>query len=203
MSPSKEKKEVGMTEGQIEKIVQKLRVALKKHCKEFETDAAQKATTAKGLDRSLLGVVRGYVERFSKMVVRIVWVIRTRTPSEAIAATKRREYIDKTVLEEMPKGRGTRTKVIFFQVGRLISDDDLEKEYTLRGLLPADPYSLAAVNEADPAFADDRPNATYWKNKEGKLCYAAFRRSGGERGVEVSRNVSVWFGGWWFAGLAS
>ena len=37
---------------------------------------------------------------------------------------------------------------------RQISDADLDAEYEKRGLKPADPYSLVAVNEADPAFAE-------------------------------------------------
>lgn len=36
-----------------------------------------------------------------------------------------------------------------------INDAHLEKEYELRGLKSADPYSQSAVNEVDPAFADD------------------------------------------------
>jgi len=84
-----------------------------------------------------------------------------------------------------------------------VNDADLDKEYASRGLIPADPFSLATVNEADPAFADEHPNATHWKDVNGKLCYAAFSRWFGERGVLVYRFGGGWRDRWWFAGLAS
>ena len=83
-----------------------------------------------------------------------------------------------------------------------MSDDDLEKEYDLRGLKPADPFSLGAVNEDDPALADTKPNCTHWKDANGKWCYVAFRHWGGdERIVSVFRYDDRWLDRWWFAGL--
>jgi hypothetical protein len=92
-------------------------------------------------------------------------------------------------------------KSCFFKLNRYVSDADLDKEYELRGLKPADPYSLAAVNEDDPAFADDHPNGTHWKDGDGNWCYAVFRRWFDERDVFVSRDGNGWDDGWWFAGL--
>lgn len=101
----------------------------------------------------------------------------------------------------MPRGDGDESDVIFFKPGRSVSDVDLDKEYALRGLVPADPYALAAVNEADPAFADEHPNGTHWKDADGNWCYTAFNRWNDGRFVDVCRDVRGWFAYWWFAGL--
>ncbi|MFA5942775.1 MAG: hypothetical protein WC798_03860, partial [Candidatus Paceibacterota bacterium] len=110
------------------------------------------------------------------------------------------QYTDADVVAEMPKGEGAEANVVFFKLGRYISDDDLEKEYEMRGLVPVDPFALAAINEADPAFADEHPNCTHWKDKNGKWCYTVFRRWGDDRRVRVGRSDGGWGGGWWFAG---
>ncbi|MEK7061888.1 MAG: hypothetical protein AAB957_01365 [Patescibacteria group bacterium] len=103
----------------------------------------------------------------------------------------------------MPRGEGKEVEVVFFNLGRYISDADLDKEYELLGFKPADPYSLSAVNEEDQAFADTKPNATHWKDENGKLCYAAFDRwFGVERYVRVRRFGIGWRGHWWFAGVS-
>jgi hypothetical protein len=102
----------------------------------------------------------------------------------------------------MPRGEGDGAEVVFFKVGRYLNDNDLEKEFNLRGFKPADAYSLSAVNEEDPAFADTHPNATVWKDVDGKWCYVAFFQwNGRERDVSVKRSSRVWSEGWWFAGI--
>lgn len=140
------------------------------------------------------------------LIFRIVKVNRARSPQDALDATGRKQYTDRSVVDAMPKGEGDKAEVVFFKPDLserdgFITDDDLEKEYELRGLIPADPYSLAAVNEADPAFADEKPNATHWKDAQGKWCCAVFSRWHGERGVLVRRDDSDWRGYWWFAGI--
>lgn len=195
---------VVMTDGQIDKTVDLFRSALRKHHGEFNTEYVQQALGAKGLGSDLLTVFRGYVERFSNLIVRLVRPDRSRTPQAALDATGRKQYIINSVVASMPKGTGDEAKVVFFKLGRWISDDDLEKEYESRGLKPADPYSLAAVNEADQVFADEHPNATHWKDADGNWCYAAFGLWCGERYVSVDRRGGRgWLDDWWFAGLAS
>ena len=209
MTPSAE-----ITDGQIDKAGDTLRATfigtLRKHRGEFSDEAVQQALGAKGLASDLLAVFRTYVERFSNMIARIVTVNRSQTPEQALTATGRKQYTDKDVVAAMPKCAGTEAKVIFFKpdasayTNGLISDDDLVKQFALRGLKPADPYSLAKANEDDPAFADEHPNATHWKDANGKWCYAAFGRwVVGERGVSVIRHGLDWSDRWWFAGLAS
>lgn len=200
MTPSAQE----MTDGQINKVTDLLQSALRKHRGELDTNAVQQALGAKGLATDLLAVFRGHVEFFSNMIIRTVIVNRDQTPEQALIATGRKQYTDNNVVAAMPKGTGKEVKVVFFKVGCYIGDDDLEKEYESRGLKPVDPFSLASVNEVDPAFADEHPNATHWKDSGGKWCYAAFRRwNGGERDVDVRRHGFGWGDGWWFAGLAS
>jgi len=199
MTPSKV-----MTDNQIDKTVDLFRSALRKHHDEFSIESVQQALGAKDLGSDLLAVFRGYVERFSNLVIRLVRPDRNRTPQAVLDATDRKQYTDSNVVASMPRGTGEETKVVFFKLGHFISDVDLDKEYELRGLKPADPYSLAAVNEVDPAFADKHPNTTHWKDAEGNWCYAAFYRwNDFERRVDVNRLDDDWYGFWWFAGLAS
>jgi len=144
--------------------------------------------------------VRKRVEMMSKLIVRRVKVNRNRTPQQVFDATGRKQYADSSVVEGMPRGEGEEVDVYFFPGGRYRSDAELEKEFDLYGLKP-DPYAHAAVNEADPAFADKYPNATHWKDADGKWCYAAFYRwDDGERYVNVYRDGSDWNDDWWFAG---
>ena len=131
-----------------------------------------------------------------------VTVNRTRPPQDALKATGRTQYVTDSVVASMPKGTGKKVEVEFFKVGKRVIDSELEKEYANRGLVPVDPYSLAAVNEADLAFADEHPNATHWKDEQGKWCYAAFPQwCVVGRLVYVYRNDVGWRDGWWFGGL--
>lgn len=134
-------------------------------------------------------------------ITRRVVVNRARSPQEVLDTTGRKQYMAKEVVAGMPRGEGEEVEVIFFKVGRYISDGDLEKEYELCGLKPADPFSQAAVNEADPVFADEHPNVTHWKDVNGRWCYSAFFRWRGRRYVSVYRDGSDWHVDWWFTGL--
>ncbi len=137
----------------------------------------------------------------SDMIVRPFKTDRNRTPQEMLNATGRVQYTDKSVVKGMPRGEGEEGEVVFFKLDRYLLDDDIEKEFELRGLKPADPYSLAAVNEADPAFADTHPNGTHWKDAEGNWCFVTFNRWDDEREVNVDRSEGEGVSGAWFAGL--
>lgn len=191
----------GMTDGQIDNIVDKLRAALRKHRSELSSEATQLVLGVENLGMELFAIVREHAEHFSDMIVRCVKVDRTRTPQEALTAIGRKQYVTDSVVKTMPNGDGDEAELYFFIVGRWIGDDDLEKEYEKRGLKATDPYSLAAVNEADPAFADERPNCTHWKGADGKWYYIAFHRWRGERYVSVGRSDGDWGDDWWFAGV--
>lgn len=191
----------GITDGQIDNVVGKLRDALRKHRSEFPSNVAQSVLGTSNLGMALLAPFRELIEATSNLIVRRASVDRSRTPRAVLDATGRKQYADRNVVAAMPKGEGEEVEVYFFKLGRYVSDADLDKEYELRELKPADPYSLAAVNEAHPAFADDHPNGTHWKDANGNWCDAYFFRWHGGRGLGVGRDGFDWDGFWFFAGL--
>lgn len=196
MTPSE-----SISAGQIGKIQELLGAGLRKA--DLLNDATQQVIETQGgpLADELVALVRRRVEAANNLVRRVVKVNRSRTPQEALDATGRRQYTDRKVVDEMPHGEGEEAEVIFFNLGRFVNDAELEKEYKFRGLKPADPYSLATVNEDNFAFADEYPNSTHWKDSGGRWCYAAFHRwSGGGRSVGVRRSDFGWRVYWWFAG---
>ena len=198
ITPSK-----SLTDGQIDKAVALYRAMLEKHRAELGSEEAQQVLGQSEYVNDLLCVLRTRVEAISKMITRKVdKVDRTKKPQEVLDATKRKQYTDNGVVKSMPHGTGDGAEVVFFKLDRYVSDADLEKEYALRGLIATDPYSLAAVNEADPAFADKYPNGTHWQDADGKWCFAAFHRwSDGGRHVDVRRLDLGWHDHWWFAGV--
>ena len=195
-----------MTDGQIENAVNKLRDAMRKHRSSITSDVAQQVLGVENLGMMMFTPFRVRAEAVSSLIVRKAKVNRSRSQQEALDATGRAQYTDRTVVDSMPKGEGDEVEVVFFKPdlsdkNGFITDDDLEKEFSLRGLKPADPLSVAAVNEADPAFADEKPHGTHWKDTEGNWCCAAFSRWRGERGVRVNHYDYDWYDHWWFAGV--
>jgi len=139
-------------------------------------------------------------------ITRIVIVDRTRTPKEALRATGcaiQAAYADDSLVENMSTcGNGIENdvKVIFFRLGRKISDKDLAVEYEKRGLKP-DPFAVVAVNEADPAFTREHPNSTFWKDLNGACLSVCFGSYGLVRRVFVNRDKNEWDENWWFGGV--
>ncbi len=195
-----------ITNGQIGQICDRLTTKLRESG--FPTEPVQSVLSEPGcafIDE-MFAAFRKRVEAVSNLIVRKVTVNVNRTPQEALDATQRKQYTDRKVVDCMPKGLGGEVEIVFFKLDLserdgYISDDDLEKEYELRGLKPAAPFSVAALNEADPAFADEKPHGTHWKDENGKWCYAAFFRWSGERGVYVYRSDRDWYDNWSFAGV--
>ncbi len=138
-----------------------------------------------------------------EMIVRRIRVDRTLTPQQALSACCHVQYCDDSVVTHMPWGEGEEVELVFFKGGRFLSDAGLEQKYASRGLRPADPYSLAAFNAANPAFADKVPHGTHWQDTSGRWCFAAWHRRFGEREVLVLRRVSGWGAYWWYAGICS
>jgi hypothetical protein len=183
-----------ITPGQIGKFLDLQVAALRKSG--LPGEQTQQVLESQGgvLADEFVAMIRRRVEAISDLITRRAPADRLRSPQETLKATGRRQYVDDDVVATMPRGEGDEAEVVFFKLGRYISDNDLEKEYELRGLKAADPYSLSAVNEVDPTFADDHPNCTQW-------CYAAFRQwVVDERDVGVYRHDYDWRDDWWFAG---
>ncbi|OGY41310.1 MAG: hypothetical protein A2Y82_03815 [Candidatus Buchananbacteria bacterium RBG_13_36_9] len=137
------------------------------------------------------------------IITRFVRVDRTRTPRNAINAIKGDDFVNDSLLKHMPacgEGVEKNVEVIFFRLCRATSDNELALEYEKRGLKP-DPYAVAAVNEADPKFASDYPNATHWKDVEGKWVIFYIQSVFGKPCAScscsdlVDHNIWWWFGG--------
>lgn len=202
MTPS----ESTITSGQIGKIQEILGAALRKSG--LWSESVQQVLEIQGdsLVAELVAVVRKRMEAVSNLIVRHVKVNRSRTPQAMLDATGRKQYTDRKVVDAMPHGEGVETDVYFFKPrpeaykDGFISDDRLEEEFEFYSLKP-DPYAQAAVNEADPAFADKYSNGTHWQNADGRWCSAAFARWSDRRSVRVRRRDGDWSDDWWFAGV--
>jgi len=106
------------------------------------------------------------------IIVKHVKVDRSRTPQtmlkEAVNWESRFSLSDE-IVGTMPKGEGDEVEVIFFKPDHFVSNVyDLEKEYELHDLRAVDPYSLMAINDADPTFASKYPSGTQWKDNNGR-----------------------------------
>ena len=192
-----------ITAGQISRAADRFSERCRVNASSFSKDTVQVVLEDEGdaLAQEMFEVFRARVERRANTIVRRVPVNRNRTPQEVLDATEQKQYTTNSVVNLMPKGEGDEAEVHFFKLGRFVSDADLDKEYESRGLKPADAYSLAAVNESDPAFADEHPNGTHWENADDKWCYSAFSRLGDDRRVRVGQDYGGWNDRWWFAGL--
>lgn len=195
------------TDGQISKAIGNYRALLEKHAPEFTSEAFQKGLGHPNLAIEMFALLRKYIEMFSKLITRVVSGIeRTLSPKEVLKNTGRKQYVENDVVETIPRGMGDTKTIVLFKLDLserdgVISDDNLEKEFRLRKLKP-DPYTLAKVNQDDPTFADKYPNATHWRDENGKWCYVVFRQwIDDERIVSVSRNDNWWDDAWWFAGV--
>ncbi|HEY0010839.1 MAG TPA: hypothetical protein VGB97_02910 [Candidatus Paceibacterota bacterium] len=81
-------------------------------------------------------------------------------------------------LNSMPRvGTGSR-ELEFFNVGRELTADEVVIEYMERGLTMAYPFAVIAQNLEHPDFARRRPNATFWKDDDGRWCCFWIRRRG-------------------------
>ncbi len=201
VTPSK-----SITKGQAGKFVDVAVDALVKSG--LPSDPTQQVLESQGaaLADEFVGLVRKRVEVLTGMIMRRVTVDRSHAPQAMLDATGRKQYTTQSVVDAMPRGVGEETDVFFFKPDPAeykdgwISEDELARQYELRGLR-ADPYAQGAVNEADPAFADEHPNGTQWKDAQGKWCFAVFGRWGGGRRVYVYRGDDGWGDDWFFAGV--
>lgn len=193
-----------LTPSQIDKLLDLFRAALRK-LNPFSDEAQDLIEhhwddVKAEVSTAVVDALNRVLVRTRNTIIRTVKVVRTSSPKEMLDATKRVQYTDKSVVEGIPKGEGEDVTVEFFKLGKYVSDETLDLEYQKRGLTP-DPYAQAAVNEADPAFAEEYPNGTYWKDEDGNWCFIAFGRHGGGRCVDVGRNDDGWGDYWWFGGV--
>jgi len=193
-----------MTDGQIDKIADNVRAALRKIRRNFSSVNIQQALESGRLDAEILPAVKDVLERViaevTDIVIRTVTVNYDLTPHQLLNLTNRRQHTDQSVVATMPHtGTGTeQVQVEFFKLNNSpIRNNDLEKEYQHRGLTP-DPYAQAQVNIDDPNFANNYPNSTHWKDASGNWCIVNFNNCG-DRLVGVYS--SVWADYFWFGGV--
>lgn len=152
------------------------------------------------LAREMFEVFHARVERCAKMITRRVKVNRSLTHKQALDATARMKRVNVEVLKTAPKCDGEEVNLYFFDLSYDPTADELDREMEIRGLKP-DFDALAAINAADPSFADERPNVTQWRNANGKACFAVFSHWRGERYVRVFRDDRGWYRHCRFAGV--
>lgn len=102
-------------------------------------------------------------------------------------------YANEEVLLTMPPSR--KDGIEIFKIDKYSSDDELEKGYEERNLVPVSPYDLIDFWDGEMYLA------THWKDAGGKWCFACFDRFGGERRVRVYRDDVGWSDFVWFAGV--
>lgn len=201
MTPSPEL----ITGGQITKIQDLLASQLRKS-KAIFREPLQDVLEILGdqMVKEMIAVVHDHLAVRNGMVVVKIFVNPNYSLQEALSRTWCRQNIVTEIVQTMPRDLGGSTKIFFFRPsrkGRLLYDENLREEYENRGLKPVDPYSLAAVNEADPAFAATKPNLTHWKNDRGQWCHATFKEISGDRFLTIDYSSTHWNPEWWFGGV--
>lgn len=201
MTPSNE-----MNDRQIEKLVGKVRDAAWKHRRDISKSAAQQALGVDNLGMRMFAVFRDIAQTMTGLVVRVVKVNRARSTLDALKACGRILYVNEQVAATAPRGTAKRQKLKYFvprpecYVNGWLSPQKLEDEYKFHGLA-VDLQAQTDDNAANPEFADGKPNACQWKDKDGNWCFATFYRWLDERRVDVSRNDGDWDDLWSFAGI--
>ena len=185
-----------ITVGQIGKFYDILVAALQKSGLPSEPTQQVLEQQGAALADEFVLSVRNRVEAISSFIVRRVRVDRTRTPMEVINATGRNKYLNDDVVATMSQGEGDEVDVYFVPTKRFVPADEVSAFLAQYGLVP-DPRAQAAVNEADPAFADKYPNGTQW----GDNCYMTFDRWNDERYVSCNRNDDDWDDSWFLSGV--
>ena len=118
-----------------------------------------------------------------------------------LKSTKRTLYVNDEVLNSAPQGTQEGTFELF-TLSKFVTDDELEKEYAARGLVPATIADIVAYDKKHRDILDEKEYvATHFKDAKGNWCYATFRRFDYSRDVYVDRDVSGWSGDSWFCGV--
>jgi hypothetical protein len=190
-----------MTSRQINKLVQIFRAASTSGAANVDSVHAASTLEGAGLGGEMYAAFLRHVELQSRILIRDYTVDQSVTGMAAISATGRTFWGHQKVAEDMPRALSSSGKIHFFQTGSYTPASELAREAKKRGLVLADPHSLAAYNKANPYFAKDHPNATQWQDDQDKVCSATFSGWYAERDVEVCRRDSIWKDDRWFAGF--
>src|SRR3989344_1061665 len=187
MTPS----ENSIAAGQIGKLQELVGARLRKSALQSEAVQTVVANQVDAVADEMVAALRKRVEAQSEIIIRRVRVDRSCSPQEVIDATRRNKYVDDDVVATMPKGEGDEVDVHFVPTKRFVPVKEVSAFLAQYGLVP-DPRAQAAVNEADPAFADKYPNGSQW----GDNCCLAFRRWFGKRDVSCGHCDDDWRDRW-------
>ena len=169
-----------ITLGQVGKLQEVIGAALRKS--DFPQEVVQRILETQGssVTSEWISVLKKRVDAQCELVRLQVSVDRSRSARVALEATRCELSFSESVAKAMPRSEGEEVELVLFQPGRYMYDDELETEYELRGLVPADPYSLAAAVEADLTLLDRyRPLITHWRDAKNKWCSVTFKRGEG------------------------
>src|SRR3989344_7785496 len=162
-----------ITAGQIGRASDRFSERCRTNAVSLPKDIVQEVLEHEGdqIAQEMFEALRSHVERRASMIVRRVTVDRTITSQQALDATGRKQYTDQGIVDEAAVIGGKvadedlyifKPDASAFDEHGLISDDNLERQFELRGLNPTDLYQIAGLNKADSAFADEKPNGTHW-----------------------------------------
>ena len=184
-----------VTGEQIGRLADKLTARLKKHSNQLPSNHFQEILSDDTLIDEMLASVRKRIEARTGMI-RTVKVNRTRSNLEALKATGMYLNIDHSVVNNAPQGKDEEVELVLFKPGHQKSCSDLDKEYDIRELNPADLQEISALNEADQSFAGTHVNGIYLKDKNGN-CFLVFFRFG----VIVLQDVNGCDASSWLVGV--
>lgn len=191
-----------MTDVQIENAAAVYRTVLREHRAELGCGVMQHILAHPAYAAEQVAVLRKRIEAIRNLIVCRVSVNGDCTPEEALKATDRQLFAIDEVLKNMPRSESGEEEVFLFKLDYDASDDELDKEYALRVLVPAPPYALARLNRVRYSFSDENPNITHWRDKDGRWCYLSFRKLlVGGRCAYVGRHTEKWHPRWYHAGV--
>ncbi len=192
-----------VTAGQIGRLMDRLSERCRVNAHLLLKDSVQVVLEGESdwLTHQMFEILRTRVEQHS--IVRRVSVDRNRTPVEMLMAAVGCISSGINGLDSIPRGEGDKVEVLFFKLDVVcLNHEDLEKEFESRRIKPVDPYSLAAVNEADCHFLTKHPHITHWKDKDNEWCYMGFQHPTGRCVVRVGRGNDYDLRSYnWIAGL--
>lgn len=133
-----------------------------------------------------------------------VMVDRHQTSGEMLLGIHRKKDIDHTIISNMPRGGSNCVTVALFCVDRDVNHTMIRALLRELCMNPADPYSLAEVNNLDSLNRKESPefiarnNCTFWDES----CCMDFFDLEGEAVLEISRHSErVCKTGTWIAGI--
>jgi hypothetical protein len=144
-------------------------------------------------------IFRQHVEARMKTLARTVAIDSGHTPMHCVEATGRNKYVTDSVVSSMPRSPGGEVTLELYCFGKYMPCAEVEAWQNAPGYRAAFPDELLKMNEDDPAFADERPNGTQWKDAQGKYCFAYCDLWDDERLVGVGRYDEGWGDDFWFA----